>query len=839
MKKRSAKIFRLSPGKVMSFAAAASMFLPIEFGQVSSEPRAIAGSPSFPIPSIAFWFSDSLNQACFGRSEIGVPPAFPIAVKKRHVRHKKKAHGLFAGHATRGKKRDGKLDVLWKAVDREAFHALNLTSPLSELASADLAEVPLDYDTSLRLVAGVNLQPVYYADIEPYGETVGEFKPQQFTELVTRLADLKQQAKALEATIPVKKPEPTLVAAKEPTLVIPAEMKKVSAPKEVATKKLSKVTTQPVDIQAALGPRLAAASAPVPAPVRPTKHVPQPPIAEEIEQASAESEEEDSGPRLVTVPVAPTIQPKRVATVNGKMPRIEGTAFGELDIDDDIVDWLEAKQGHLELYLAPSKSRDPQDVVFLNYQYPNERFAIDLRGLEGEYRLMASLFGKKDKTPVAQVAYPQLVSAEVYKKKIRFHISRTVVNQMSARKVTHVGGILLTATVFEGGSGDYSQPKAIPGAAVTLIGLGEHGTQRADNEGNIRLEKVPAHSELLVQVSAPGYHPTLAVVPTFDGDVYTTLYLLARDKVSDISHYFTKEGQLPSKSTLIGRVFDPVKRTPLPEQQYALAFRKQPPLYFGSLPDPSLKSTTKSGLFGFFNLAPSFRTLNRVEASARSILLNLLPDFGYYVELGRGGLGKLKAKLFDPFHNQPPAGKITVVGEPNFSTVTGAGGRFEIGGIDLPPGLLTLEVESEEYPKTWHSVPWNNRYQNEVHKLFMMENQIIKDGAASAAKVSLQNGKGSVVGGAETSFFNGIRQCVTVMLVASDGRSIGREHGPFPLHQTSAKDGALCLTGENPGFAFFNLPTGEYLLKWVNAKGFAFRTHVVRVGQDRVSVVVN
>src|SRR5262249_50477687 len=152
-----------------------------------------------------------------------------------------------------------------------------------------------------------------------------------------------------------------------------------------------------------------------------------------------------------------------------------------------------------------------------------------------------------------------------------------------------------------------------------------------------------------------GYHPTLAIVPTFDGDVYSTLHLLARDKVSDVARYFAHGDQEPSRSVVLGRVFDPQKRTPLAEQKFGMTYRNgKPPLYYGALPDPKLKSTSKSGLFAFFNLLPSFRALNRLESTARSGLINLMPDFGYFVELGRGGMGKLRGRLFDPFQGTSP-----------------------------------------------------------------------------------------------------------------------------------------------------------------------------------------
>ncbi len=811
----------------MAFATATALLLPLELGVFTSEPAVSIASARGEVPSMAVWFQDSWTRTCFARTEVVFGPVFvpPVA---RYVRHKHKApKRLFAGRLKAGRARGGVLERLWKEVDREAFHALNLPSPLLQIATEALSEVPLAYDPTLRLVGGINTEMALDASdaIAAYEETVGQYKTNDFAPLKGHLAQLQIEAKEINRQVykaeMAKVREPKLVAmvVPKPVLSHDARLPKVSAMPEAnqfAAAAVPEVTTQ-----ASNEPRLVEPAVPAKSPAL-------------LATASL-------GPSLLTTePLIPRAPRTASANVRSSTAMARsgqsrgGMALGELEIDDDVTEWLDSKQGHIELYLRPARSRDPQDILFLSYQYPEERFEIDLRGLQGEYRLIASLFGKNDKTPIAQVVHPQIISAELYKKAIHFPINRAVINKMSARKVTHVGGILLTATVFEGAVGDYRAPKPIPGAVVTLVGLGEHGTHLADAEGNVRLEKIPAHSEVLVRVSAPGYHPTSVVVPTFDGDVYTTLYLLNRN-----TQYLSPKGQEPAQAVVFGRVFDPVRRTPMEDQSFGLTFHKNPPLYFGEMPDPALKATAKSGLFAFFNLAPSFRALTRLEASARSVLINLLPDFGYYVELGRGGMGKLRGKLFDPFHGQPANAKVTVVGEPNFSTETISGGRFEIPRIDLPPGLITLEVEAEDYPKTWHTIPWNVRYQNEVRRLYMMENQLLKDGAASAAKVSLAPGKGSVVGGAEPSFFGGIRQCVTVFLVAADGRVLSNEHGPFPLHQAKSSNGPLCLKVEDSGFSFFNVPPGEYLLKWVNGKGFAFRTHVVRVGQDRVSVVVN
>jgi hypothetical protein len=71
------------------------------------------------------------------------------------------------------------------------------------------------------------------------------------------------------------------------------------------------------------------------------------------------------------------------------------------------------------------------------------------------------------------------------------------------------------------------------------------------------------------------------------------------------------------------------------------------------------------------------------------------------------------------------------------------------------------------------------------------------------------------------------------------GLPVSNEHGPFSLSQIPKSNAAYALTATDPGFAFFNLAPGEYLLKMKDENGKAFRSHIVRVGVERVSVVVN
>ena len=77
-------------------------------------------------------------------------------------------------------------------------------------------------------------------------------------------------------------------------------------------------------------------------------------------------------------------------------------------------------------------------------------------------------------------------------------------------------------------------------------------------------------------------------------------------------------------------------------------------------------------------------------------------------------------------------------------------------------------------------------------------------------------------------------------LLDDSGKKVDASHGPFPIlgeHAPHEKD--LCLTSQQPGFSFLNLRSGEYVLRWVNEAGAAYRIHVVRVGMKRVSFVVN
>src|SRR5262249_34843396 len=162
--------------------------------------------------------------------------------------------------------------------------------------------------------------------------------------------------------------------------------------------------------------------------------------------------------------------------------------------------------------------------------------------------------------------------------------------------------------------------------------------------------------------------------------------------------------------------------------EVSLSFRKGKALYFGALPDTSLSRTTDTGLFGFLNIVPSFRSLLR-ENGKPAFLENLRPGTANYVELGRGGQKSFLGQLKDPFNGRVPEAKVRLVGDEASSVDTDENGNFQIDNIDFPPGALTIEVEAPNYPITWATFPWSTREREVSHSLFMMEKEII--GAAA------------------------------------------------------------------------------------------------------------
>ncbi len=560
-----------------------------------------------------------------------------------------------------------------------------------------------------------------------------------------------------------------------------------------------------------------------------TQRIEQPPVAIQISKPmgipnSEKSTPPDNKPRNKPEPNPPP-NPNESA----------GILFGVLELDEGVDDWLENAKGHIELYLHPIGSRNPSDTIYLSdYVFPANEFKIDTKELRGAFRLMAGFYGNGMTDPVAQVPFRKTIDSSI-QEKIRFRITTSSLETGKTTERNSPGGVTVVVTVFEGNTNGHQQSKPISNANVVVVGFPELGTFTTGPDGIARILGLPHRSEFPVSIGAPGYFSTQITVPTFDSKVeYSPVHLVPRDLVDTVTHYFTRVPHSVSKGTILGRIYDPISRAPLQGEQVSLSGRRGKALYFGALPDMSLTATTGIGIFGFMNVKPAHRFLRRDNKPP--LVLQVRPDTAHFIEFARGGIGTLKGKVSDPFSNTWMSPKVSWVGYESLFTVPDSTGSFEFNNVDLPSGIVTLEAEAAGYHRTWFTIPWNLRQKESVRYLFMIEKDVMEE-SRKLAGAGFVSKSGAIVGGATGNIFKG-KSCVIVKLFNSDGVEALSEKGPFAFTRALKNGESLCLTVQDPGFSFFNLKAGEYLLKWYNRGGRrVLRSRVVHVGEDRVTVI--
>jgi hypothetical protein len=706
----------------------------------------------------------------------------------------------------------------------EPFESLTLLDPQFALNSSIPREAPLSIHEGV-LVAN---------DFGPIHQAMKE------------LADIPELKESVVAPSAPKAPEPVLVSSQtesdSPAEAVPekeisvntevvepapeltqAETPEVSQPQTIQqpTPSLQPLQASPVDIQAVIAQQKEALKS--------------------IQQLVAPS---PSTQKEVTTQPAPKRNPNRSLIPGVESSRVQepeklGKIFGKLTFDRKVQNWIEVSKGHVELHLRKERSKEPQDSLFIEYQYPSRDFSLDGRDLEGSFELVASFFRPDSSVAVAEVTYPKILESQTAKEMVVFHVRKEQVEDaIRAVSTKTKTGVVLSGTVFEGGSGDHRDVKPLSGAQVSVVGQSDWGPFESDKEGNFRIPFVSANSEYLLSVSAPGYFPTEVIVPTFQTTGYVSVHLIPKDKVEVVTQYFTKRPQGTNKAVIMGRLFDPGSRTPKADQEVVLSGRNGRALYFGALPDKSLRQTTSTGLFGFFNVEPAFRSVGKPTAAA-SELINIKPGSGYYIEMGRGGTKTVRGTLIDPYRQQRLSGLVRVVGSPT-QVETNERGEFEIDSIELSPGIITLEVEAQGYPTSWHTLSWSARESKKNHYLYLAEAELLNEVRTTVARVPEAPHSGAILGGAESRFFEKSKSCVYVSLETSEGQPVSSEQGPFPLHRGDFNPSKpLCLVPQSPGFSYFNLTPGQYILKWKNKKGEVLRSHVTRVGADRTSILIN
>jgi len=555
---------------------------------------------------------------------------------------------------------------------------------------------------------------------------------------------------------------------------------------------------------------------------------------------------------------------------SGHKEPVGGRLMGRVTMDSGVRKDLDAWQAHIQLKLRPVGSPGVGDI-FLDCDLFCERFVHDATHLEGKYQLLAKVIvprgGDHADEPtstapysVAPISYHRIISSENYKAHIRFHISEEdLAKAVKFRWSRPSEMVSLTVTLFDGGARHHRDPKVIKGGQVSVIGFEDWGVFRdlektESPDGNIILSEVPTNSELLLKIEAEGYFPTYRVVPIEQEDTYLISYL-----VHTSMQYHRPDKNRDGGVHIMGRVYDPSpsRRHPVAEREVELSSRKGSATYFqywSGLPDSELKNTTKNGLFAFFGVPQfiwrrdgsgkvkvPFRTIRRKRK--HGYLVSVRPGSAHYVEFGRGGEAALKGQVLDPYYKGEIDARVRIIGDRVSDETTHSyldtQNEFMIEGIDFPPGIVTVEVEDStgQYPLTWYSLPWSSRL-SDRHTLFILPQDAL-EGSAYAANVDLRESLGHVIGGAENNFFKNGLDCVTVELFTDDGERVERSYGPFPFRSQDQDESSLCLSIESPGFAFFNLNPGQYILKWVDQSNKLLRSHIIRVGRDRVSMVVN
>lgn len=509
------------------------------------------------------------------------------------------------------------------------------------------------------------------------------------------------------------------------------------------------------------------------------------------------------------------------------------TVVGVLELSDGATGWLEKQKGHIELYLQAVGSRDMQDTIFLDYQFPERDFEVSGGSLRKNYHLIAAVYVPGSATAYSTIPFPGIVNRHTMGR-LHFRIDRDAIAKRASQK-KRAGTVPLTLAVFEALSGNYRKPPAVDGATIEIVGL-ENGNLVVDTEGTVRISAVPVHSEFLVRASAPGFYPTERIIPVFETSAYYPIYLIPTEKINDITHFFTRSPQEEEKSLVVGRVFDTTTRTPKSEERFWLSYRRGGALYFGALPDPALSQTTTLGLFGFFNIVPAFRVLTRQEAP-----YGLLTDFraghGYYVEWGRGGERPIRGRIEDPFNPKSLHAKVSWLEKTEKAIETDLSNRFEFDEVDLQPGIVTLVIDVIDYPKIWHNLAWSTRERVDERVLHVLEKDLLRENAKSFSRREKHSGLGTLIGGAATGFFTR-SSCVLPRLLRGDGTAVTYEEGPYYFSKVRSGAESFCLTAQYPGFSYVNLTPGEYVLQFFSTSHKLLRSKVVRLGGDRVTIAV-
>jgi len=530
---------------------------------------------------------------------------------------------------------------------------------------------------------------------------------------------------------------------------------------------------------------------------------------------------------------------------------LQDSLEGSLKIDFAVLKDLFDRFGenwHIELHLEPERT-DRQEIdtqPVPNYRYtpqvPNEHFRLETSKLPGPVNLYARIFTPTQMGPVATIPFGEKITRD-YADHIRFDVNWAKYQKAFRVPLNSNAPLTITVTVFEGGSADHQEPLPIPGAMAQVL-VPDLGTFTDDGQGNIKIPNVAPDSDLKVKIWADGYYETQhTIVRTSPTDSYSVVYLVGKENVRKITTHITKTELDPEAGILMGRIYK--DRKPAKDATLSLSFRKGRALFMEALKNPWLRdilpnvmlpATTRTGLYAFYNIAKSMRSLMH-SFGQYPALVNVKPGSAYYVEFGRNP-SAIRMQVRDIISQSYPEMNIKVVGESSPEVTTDEKGIAVFKNVDLPRGTTTVEVSGKEYdPPTWHTIPVGTKQRRKTWELFVFRDKYSELKIDSFSKLPTKPGNGAVIGGIEPGAFAGKKGCVTARLKSLNGVEITEVtgHGPFPWGENSS---GTCLTKENPRFQFPDLEHGEYAIELLDSTGTVFRSRIFFVGKGRRSIVI-
>lgn len=522
--------------------------------------------------------------------------------------------------------------------------------------------------------------------------------------------------------------------------------------------------------------------------------------------------------------------------------------YGKFSVDKGLDQLLAAKNGHIEIQLIPESAKDLENVrrPVLQYSYPTDGANFDIpRGKldpKYNYKMYAKVFLADELLPKASIAFKGTINPFV-REQLRFRVTKRQYDEFLAYGSNVPSrDHFLYVTVVEGMEGNREQPKTLSNARVRIVGYpASENKFQAMGDGNFKLNGITNRSEVLLEVEADGYLRTDKVVSIFGSDNKALVYLLSKKGVEAVRGWFTDKAIDPEKSIVVGRDFNPkVAGETVQGEEISMQYRNGPTVYFGSVfPDLNLKSTSESGMFAFFNLAPAFRAIYRETIGKLPYLMNIRPHSGYFVDLGRGALRSVKGQLFDTLNGLYPEARISVLGQKDNRTfeTDGRHGKFEVKNIDVTNDVVMLKVQNDNYPTFLYPVAVDSKENLADLKLFMLDKKRYDEVLQDLPGPSV-SGLGVAMGGAEASLFAQSPGCLKVELTdATSEKPVDPKSGPFSWGSPDARN-STCFDQSNPRWAA-RLKPGQYISRWVDKDGKTVRSHVFIVERDTPTMVIN